>query len=134
MEQILSLCGMRCDLCMAYRPNLEKQPENQQILSDGWFKYFGFRIPPEDINCVGCFPDGNPTLDSGCEVKTCVTDQKLENCAGCKDYICDKLSDRLVTFEAIQEKFDQQIPEIDRQRFIFPYENAARLAKVRNKK
>ena len=134
MEQILSLCGMRCDLCIAYQPNMEEPPENRQMLSDGWHRYFGFRLPPEDINCDGCFPDGKPTLDSGCEVKPCVTERKLENCAVCEEYVCEKLSSRLVSFEAIQEKFDQPIPEIDRQRFIFPYENAARLAKLRVKK
>ena len=134
MKQILSLCGMRCDLCMAYRPNLEGHPENRQILSDGWHKYFSFRIPPEEIQCDGCFSDGKPTQDSTCEVKPCVTERGLENCAGCEDYICEKLSKILVTFEAIQEKFEQPIPEIDRQRFIFPYENAARLAELRDKK
>jgi hypothetical protein len=41
MEEILSRCGYRCDLCLAYRPNVEKNPSNQQVLSDGWFKYFG---------------------------------------------------------------------------------------------
>lgn len=134
MEEVLSLCGMRCDLCMAYRPNIEGHPENRQILSDGWYKYFGFRIPPEEIECDGCFPDGQPTLDNECAVKPCVTKRNLENCAGCEEYICDKLSKILVTFESIQEKFEQPIPEVDRQRFIFPYENAARLVKLSNKK
>lgn len=134
MEEILSLCGMRCDLCLAYRPNLERHPENRQVLSDGWFKYFGYRVPTDEIECDGCFPDGGPTLDSSCEVKPCVTKRNLETCAGCEEYICDKLAKRLVTFKSIQEKFEQPIPDVDRQRFIFPYENAARLVKLRDKK
>ncbi len=69
-----------------------------------------------------------------CEVKPCVTERNLETCAGCEEYICDKLAKRLVTFESIQEKFEQPIPDVDRQRFIFPYENAARLVKLRDKK
>lgn len=134
MRQILSLCGMRCDLCMAYRPNIEHHSENRQILSDGWYKYFGFRIPPEELGCGGCFPDEKPTLDSECKVKPCVTVLGLKSCADCDAYICEKLSKILVTFEAMQEKFDKPIPEVDRQRFILPYENAARLAKLRDKK
>jgi len=132
MEQILSLCGMHCDLCMAYRPNIEGHPENRQILSDGWHKYFGFRIPPEEIVCGGCFPDGKSNLDNECKVKPCVTARELENCAECDEYNCEKLSSILVTFESIQKKFDQPILEVDRQRFIFPYENADRLAKLRD--
>jgi hypothetical protein len=31
----LKKCGYRYDLCLAYKPNLEKHPENKQILSDG---------------------------------------------------------------------------------------------------
>ncbi len=48
MEPILTRCGYRCDLCLAYRPNIETNPENRQILSDGWHKCFGFPIPPEE--------------------------------------------------------------------------------------
>jgi len=54
MKAILTRCGYRCDLCLAYKPNIAKHPENQQILSDGWFKYFGFRLPAEVICCDGC--------------------------------------------------------------------------------
>ena len=50
MKEILSRCGYRCDLCLAYRPHIEAYPEDRQRLSDGWFKYFGFRIPPEEIS------------------------------------------------------------------------------------
>jgi hypothetical protein len=42
MEAILTRCGYRCDLCLAYKPNVLKNLENQKILSDGWYKYFGF--------------------------------------------------------------------------------------------
>jgi len=125
---------MRCDLCMAYRPNVEAHPEYRQLLSDGWHTYFGFRIPPEQLECDGCFPDGNPTLDSECPVKPCVTARGLANCADCEDYICDKLEGILVTFEGIQAKFNQPIPDDDRGQFILPYENAQNLAALRREK
>ena len=134
MKLVISLCGMRCDLCLAYRPNIELHPENRQILSDGWFMYFGFRISPEEIECDGCFADGKPTLDSKCKVKPCVTARGIENCAICTDYICKNLSNILVTFETMQLKFDHPIPDADRLRFIFPYENADRLTALRKKK
>ena len=57
MEPILTRCGYRCDLCLAYWPNITANPANRQKLSDGWFKYFGFRIPPEEIQCDGCMSE-----------------------------------------------------------------------------
>jgi len=131
MEQMISLCGMRCDLCLAYQPNIDAHPENRQLISDGWHTYFGFRIPPEDIHCNGCFPDGKTTLDSECPVKPCVTARNLVHCAECTDYICEKLAGILVDFDQIQSKLGDPIPDIDRQRFIFPYENKERLAELR---
>jgi hypothetical protein len=35
MKEILSRCGYRCDLCLAYRPNVEANPSNREIVSDG---------------------------------------------------------------------------------------------------
>ena len=43
MKPTLTRCGYRCNLCLAYRPNIDEHPENRQKLSDGWHKYFGFR-------------------------------------------------------------------------------------------
>ena len=53
MAEILSRCGYRCDLCLAYLPNVEANESNRQILSDGWHSYFGFRIKPEETVCDG---------------------------------------------------------------------------------
>lgn len=131
MNVITSCCGMRCDLCLAFRPNVEAHPENREMISDGWHTYFGFRIPPEKITCDGCFSGGSPTIDSECPVHPCVSARDLQNCAECEAYICDKLDQILVTFESIQAKFDDPIPENDRRRFIFPYENKERLKSLR---
>ena len=131
MNAIISCCGMRCDLCMAFRPNIEANPDNRELISDGWHTYFDFRIPPEKILCDGCFSSGGPTLDDECAVHPCVSSRDLRNCADCDDYICEKLDQILVTFESIQGKFDRPIPEKDRLRFIFPYENKNRLSELR---
>ena len=37
-KEILSRCGFRCDLCLAYKKDIGKNDQGQ-ILSDGWFKY-----------------------------------------------------------------------------------------------
>ena len=131
MEPLLSNCGMRCDLCLAFESNVTAHPENRQILSDGWHQYFGFRIPAERIECGGCRVTSGATLDTDCMVRPCATSRQLDHCAQCDDYICDKLRERLVDFDHMQAEYGQPIPEADRQHFIFPYENAHRLAELR---
>lgn len=133
MEPIITKCGYRCDLCLAYKPNLEKHPESKQILSDGWYTYFGFRIPPEDIYCDGCLSMDGRQIDSSCPVRPCVIERGISNCAFCDEYICEKLETRIVSFQDIQERFEQPIPEADRAQFIRPYENEKRLKKIRFK-
>ena len=56
MDEILTCCEYRCDLCLAYRSNVETNPSNRHILSDGWFKYFGFRIEPKKLFAVAAWP------------------------------------------------------------------------------
>ena len=51
------------------------------------------KLNPEDVtDCDGC--KANKRLFSGCikcEIRSCAKQKKLENCAGCSDYACDKL-------------------------------------------
>jgi hypothetical protein len=131
MKPVLSRCGYRCDLCLAYQPNIKREPTNQQKLSDGWFKYFGFRIESQDILCEGCMHDSPKLIDKDCPVRPCVIHKALENCAACDEYVCDKLQERIVSFEEIRRKFGQNIPQDDYYCFIQPYENKRRMDVLR---
>lgn len=131
MEPILTRCGYRCDLCLAFRPNVEATPSNQRKLSDGWFKYFGFRLPSADICCDGCMEHAPKLIDQNCPVRLCVIERGIENCAQCDLYVCDKLKDRLVVYEEVQQRIGFTIPVEDRICFIQPYENKNRLAALR---
>jgi hypothetical protein len=133
-NEILTRCGYRCDLCLAYKDNIQKE-DRRQLLSDGWFQYFGFRINPEDIWCDGCLNDGCLTaklIDGGCPVRPCVKEKSLENCSQCDDYICDKLKGRLVDGEEMKARF-RSIPRNDYKLFISPYDNKKRLAEMKEK-
>ncbi len=131
---ILSRCGFRCDLCLAYKPNVEANPAYPEIVSDGWFKYFGFRIPPAEIVCDGCMNDEAILIDTSCTVRPCAISKKVDNCSQCEDYSCEKLQTRMVVLEDIQKQFQGDIPEIDYQRFIRPFENKKRLDLLRSHK
>jgi hypothetical protein len=116
---------------MAYRPNVEANPGNRQTLSDGWFKYFGFRIPPEGILCDGCMADKPQLIDDRCPVRPCVIARGMDNCAQCEQYVCEKLKERLVVYEEVQKRVSGEIPPQDRERFVQPYENKARLDQLK---
>jgi len=131
MEAILTRCGYRCDLCLAWRPNVERDAASRQILSDGWHKYFGFRIPPEQICCDGCMAENAKLIDTSCPVRPCVIRKGLDNCAQCEEYACERLQERLVAYEEIQARIGAEIPPEDRARFIEPYENKRRLDALR---
>lgn len=131
MEPILTRCGYRCDLCLAYKPNVEANPSNRKKLSDGWFRYFGFRLPPEQIFCDGCMSSDPKLIDQGCPVRPCAIERGLENCSQCDQYGCEKLHQRLVVFEEVAARFNAEIPDEDRRHFIMPYENKQRLDSLR---
>jgi hypothetical protein len=88
MEPILTRCGYRCDLCLAYKPNITANPSNRKKLSDGLFTYYGFRIPEEGIYCEGCREKDPKLIDANCPVRPCVTAKGLDNCSKCGEYIC----------------------------------------------
>lgn len=131
MEPILTRCGYRCDLCLAYKPNIEKNPSHQQKLSDGWHKYFGFRLPPEKIVCDGCMSENPSLIDQTCPVSPCVIEKGWSNCAQCQQYGCVKLLERIVEYEEIKNRFGAEIPDEDTMCFILPYENKKRLDELR---
>ncbi len=119
-------------MCLAYRLNVVQNPSNQQVLSDGWHKYFGFRIPPAEICCDGCMADDPHLIDRSCPVRPCVIEKGLDNCSQCDGYVCAKLKERLVVYAQVRQGFGAEISEADRRRFIQPYENQARLDALRS--
>jgi len=133
MEPILTRCGYRCDLCLADKPNVEKNPENRQKFIDGIYKYYGFRLSESESYCDGCMA-GNPKLiDQNCPVRPCVIEKGLvDNCSQCESYVCEKLKQRLVIYDEIKQRMSEEITENDYIRFIKPYENKRRLKKEKN--
>jgi hypothetical protein len=131
MDPILTRCGYRCDICLAYKPNVERNPSNRKILSDGWFKYFGFRIQEEGIYCEGCRAENPILIDANCPVRPCVIAKGLDNCSECGEYVCARLKERIVTHSEIQAKKGAAIPDEEYRSFIQPYENLDRLEELR---
>jgi len=132
-KEVLTRCGYRCDLCLAYKENVAKADRRVE-LSDGWHKCFGFRIPPEKIYCEGCMSGDNPKLiDTKCPVRACVIEKGLSNCSECGEYPCKTFNERAVVYEKLV-KDRKDITESDREQFIRPYENTVRLDQLKHRR
>jgi len=128
VASIVTRCGYRCDLCLAYKEN-NRGLDGQKRISDGWFTYHGFRIPPQETRCDGCLTldaERPRFVDAGCPVRACVLGKGLADCAGGAGYMCDKLGSRTVHRAAVEAKLGHPIPEQDYLDFVRPYENRAR--------
>lgn len=130
---VLSKCGYRCDLCLAYAPNVEKHDRRQE-LSDGWFAIYGFRIEPVDIVCEGCVSSESPVLiDESCPVRPCVMAKGLANCAYCAEFVCEKHKQRGVVRSDMEAKIGRRIGDYEYQHLVRPYEAERRLLQIRHK-
>jgi len=133
MNEKIGFCGYRCELCPAYKDNITCD-EDKQKASDGWFKYYGFRIPAEEIYCDGCLANDstNPRrIDAECKVRACALQHNLPNCAHCDDFMCEKLSEKIIDTKKIAEKVGGSILPDDFEHFIKPYNSAKILADMR---
>jgi hypothetical protein len=129
-KEILTRCGYRCDLCLAYKGNFEKD-DQRAFLSDTWHKIYEFRIPAEEIYCEGCISSNEPKLiDNKCPVRPCVIDKGLENCSQCEDYPCDNFNKRKVVYENFVK--DIEVSKKEYSYCIKPYENKIRLDEIRS--
>jgi hypothetical protein len=130
---ILTRCGYRCDLCLAYAPNVAAK-DNRRALSDGWFALYGFRIPAEEIICDGCMARGEPRLiDKGCPVRPCAMAKGLDTCASCAEYCCEKLKPRLVDRAQLEAKLGRKLEEAEYESLVRPYESKERLDEIRSR-
>ena len=129
MEPVISKCGYRCDLCMAFEANL-KSDEDKQDISRAFEKYYGCAIPLEEIKpCKGC-PSSKESPDADCQVFPCVQEKGFDNCGHCGDFGCEKLKRRMDAVEEVLAKQDK-VPQGDHERYFKPYLSRETLMKIR---
>lgn len=93
MNGIIALCGLDCTACPAFIARQNNDDELRKKTAEDWSKAFGAEITPEQINCVGCLATEGVQISycGECEIRKCGLEKKVENCAYCDDYICEKL-------------------------------------------
>ena len=102
MEKMISFCGLTCTDCPAFIATQKDDDEEREKVAVMWSEQFKADLKPEDINCEGCLVDSENLFShcKVCEIRKCGKEKKVENCAYCDEYACDKLSD---IFKAVPE-------------------------------
>ncbi len=130
-EEILTLCGYRCDLCQFYTKNIKSEKDKERV-SREFNRIFGYDIKPEDVECVGCKNEGKHVATS-CSVRLCALEKGVENCAHCSEFICDKLKRKMNFIEDFLRNNKKPLSEEDFKSYIKPYQSRERLLKIRKK-
>ena len=136
MGDIVARCGYRCNLCLAYRDNA-KSKQDKEKFRDGVFKYYGDRLTLDECYCDGCLTDDNQNpklIDTECQVRPCVIEKSLDNCACCDQYLCAKLTPKMIDCKKVGKRYGAHIPKEDYEQFIKPYESRKVLDRIRKER
>ena len=120
MEEILGLCGYRCDLCQFYAGNIKSQ-EDKERGSREFKEVYGFDIQPEDVECVGCKNKGKH-VDKDCPVRPCALKKGVGNCGHCSECNCDRLKEKTHYTEEFLKENKKPISEENFEKYIKPYQ------------
>ena len=106
-KKIFSRCGNRCDLCLVYRPNVEKNDRRAEICKVFSKTMPGYNPDPDTTICDGCSSgDTNCVLLFGeCETRKCVTGKGIDHCGYCDQYPCEYFPAE-PTHEELVQKID----------------------------
>jgi hypothetical protein len=88
-DQMLSYCGIDCSVCPAYIATQANDIEKLTSLAGEWFEgSTDYSI----VVCDGCTSEGRiMKWCTECPTRACAIERKMENCAYCDDYGCEKL-------------------------------------------
>ena len=100
---MIAYCGLKCDSCTIHLATITKDKYIQQTMritiAEECSQIYGINLQPEDINdCDGCKADTKRLFNScmNCEIRKCATDKKIENCAYCNAFACEKLKEHFL--------------------------------------
>lgn len=109
MYMIVAFCGITCTNCKAFIATKENNDTKREEIAKEW------KIKPEEVNCDGCINPNGRHINywSTCEIRKCGAERKVENCAYCIDYTCEKLDKfhehASKAKETLEEIYKQQV-------------------------
>ena len=111
MEEMIAFCGLSCHLCPTYIATKEDNDERRTRTAKKWSQTYEKHknLKPEDIVCDGCLAEGGRlfTTCSVCPVRKCGIKRKVENCAYCEEYPCQKLEETFSIAPESKKKLDE---------------------------
>jgi hypothetical protein len=104
-EKMIACCGLTCTDCGAYIAKRTNDDELKQKTAAMWSSP-DWKVVPEEINCDGCMSTGGVLFKhcAVCEVRACVFDRGLDNCAHCDEFGCDKIEGLLKMMDGSARK------------------------------
>ena len=114
MNTLIAYCGLSCDTCPIYLATRETDSTEQKRLRIDIARlcreHYGKDYNLEDISdCDGCRSIGGK-LFSGCRnclIRKCAVQRGYENCAGCDEYVCEKLDELFVMDPSAKSRLDK---------------------------
>ncbi len=94
MDKLIAPCGNECHACPAYIATQADDAEKIATLAAAWSQQYGADVKPEYVWCDGCLAASARKCGHAaeCEIRACVLERGLANCAACGDYGCEKIT------------------------------------------
>jgi len=96
---MISFCGLVCTECQAFIATQKNDKEMLKRAAARFNQEVNGSFAPEDWLCDGClaFEGRLASYCHGCEVRACGIEKKVQNCAHCDDYPCQRLEELFAT-------------------------------------
>ena len=113
MAEMVAYCGLTCQTCPIYLATRQKNKKEQAKMRAEIVKqcqeHYGITYKLEDINdCDGCKTEGERLFSASrnCLIRKCTRGKRLENCASCAEYACEKLTAFFKTDPIARKRLD----------------------------
>ena len=92
-DKMIGYCGLICTECPAFLATQADDDSQRAQVAEMWAREYGGEFKPGDINCDGCLSQGERLFAhcKVCEIRNCAQGRRVENCAHCDDYACQRL-------------------------------------------
>ncbi len=93
-KPLIAACGLDCSQCEAYVATQANDLLALEAIAEKWrVEYHAPGISADTILCDGCMVEGRKIGHCAeCQIRQCVVERGLQNCAACADYPCEQLT------------------------------------------
>ena len=109
MKELIAYCGLACHECGAYLATINNDEERRKEVAEQWSKEYNGDFSPENIDCLGCLLPNKRIFShcKTCKIRSCAINKKVQNCAYCDSYGCEKISGILDAVPDAKRRLDE---------------------------